>query len=181
MFKCLIALTSLFSAVAIAAPVWTWVDEQGRRHYSDRPVEGATQIEVSGTQTFSGAALRAGSTPQPAQTRATAAGGEDAQAQSYSVLDLVSPSDGESFWNIGGELTVQVATNPALRAGHQIDVIFDGSRRTIGARSLDFTLGEVWRGEHTLAAIIVDSAGNELMRSDPVMFFVHQTSIVNPR
>ena len=52
MLKCLIALTSLLTAAALAAPAWTWVDEQGRRHYSDRPVEGATQIELSESQTF---------------------------------------------------------------------------------------------------------------------------------
>jgi len=67
MLKCLIALTSLLSAAALAAPAWTWVDAQGRRHYSDRPVPGATQIELSDSQTFSASPARPAA-GQPATT-----------------------------------------------------------------------------------------------------------------
>ena len=86
MLKCLIALTSLLSAAALAAPAWTWVDAQGRRHYSDRPVEGATQIELGTTQTFSSSA------PRPAARPSAAAGTESGAppAAAYSVLDKTS-------------------------------------------------------------------------------------------
>jgi hypothetical protein len=173
MLKCLIALTSLFSAAVLAAPVWTWVDEQGRRHFSDRPVEGATQIELSEVQTFGGNALRSPSSP------AAAANGEsDAPAAtSYSVLDIVSPTQGETLHNIEGSLGVSIATNPGLQSGHRIDAILDGQRRELGARSLDFTLPEVYRGEHTLQVVIVDAAGAEVKRSAAVTFFVRQTSV----
>lgn len=170
MLKCLIALTSLLSAAALAAPAWTWVDEQGRRHYSDRPVEGATQIELSEPQTFGGSALR------PA-TRPAAGEESDAPAVTYSVLDIVSPAQEETLHNIEGNLGVSIATNPGLQSGHRIDAILDGQRREIGARSLAFTLPEVFRGEHTLQVVIVDSGGAEIKRSAPVTFFVRQTSV----
>jgi hypothetical protein len=173
MLKCLIALTSLLSAAVLAAPAWTWVDEQGRRHYSDRPVEGATQIELSESQTFSGGSTR------PSSNAAEAASEESEQpaAGSYSVLDIVSPTSQETLNNIGSNLSVSVATNPGLQAGHRIHAILDGETREIGARSLDFTLPEVYRGEHTLQVVIVDSSGDELRRSAPVTFFVRQTSV----
>ena len=173
MLKCLIALTSLLSAAALAAPAWTWVDAQGRRHYSDRPVEGATQIELSETQTFGGDVPRASSSPA-----AAASGESDAPAAvSYSVLDILSPTQQETLHNIEGNLSVRIATNPGLQSGHRIDAILDGQRRELGARSLDFSLPEVFRGEHTLQVVIVDSAGTEVTRSAPVTFFVRQTSV----
>jgi hypothetical protein len=170
MLKCLIALTSLLSAAALAAPAWTWVDAQGRRHYSDRPVEGATQIELGAPQTFGGDALRS-------STRATAGAESATPAVTYSVVDIVSPTQQETLHNIEGNLSVSVATNPGLQTGHRIDAILDGQRRQVGAQSLDFTLPEVYRGEHTLQVVIVDSEGAEIRRSAPVTFFVRQTSV----
>ena len=173
MLKCLIAFTSLISAAALAAPAWTWVDAQGRRHYSDRPVEGATQIELSETQTFGGSALRPTSPPA-----AAASGDPDASATgTYTVVDIVSPTQGETLHNIEGNLSVSIATNPALQSGHRIDAILNGQRRELGARSLDFTLPEVYRGEHTLQVVIIDAAGAEVRRSAAVTFFVRQTSV----
>ncbi|MGW8369924.1 MAG: DUF4124 domain-containing protein, partial [Gammaproteobacteria bacterium] len=59
MLKCLIALTSLLSTAAFAATAWTWVDQQGRRHYSDTPVDGATMIELRDSQTFTSPVIAA--------------------------------------------------------------------------------------------------------------------------
>ena len=180
MYKCLIALISLFPAAAMAAPAWTWVDEQGRRHYSDVPVEGATQIELSGSQTFSGSALRpAANAAATASTASTAAADatDATPAVSYTLLEILSPTREETFNNIGAQLPISVATFPALRAGHRFDVIYDGVRRAVGSRTLEFTLNDVFRGEHTITILIVDAEGQEIRRSAPVTFFVRQTSL----
>jgi hypothetical protein len=172
MLKCLIALTSLFSVAVLAAPAWTWVDDQGRRHYSDRPVEGATQIELAGPQTFSGGSPAARPTPQ---TQA-----QPPAPPQYSVLDIVSPSNQETLSNIGGMLTLELAVYPALRSVDRIDVIFDGQRRQQGVRSLSVTIPDVERGEHTIQAVILGEDGQELMRSATVTVFVRQTSLLTP-
>jgi hypothetical protein len=178
MLRCLVALTAVFPGAVLAAVVWTWVDEQGQRHYSDREVPGATQIEIGEAQTFSGSALRSGEAAPAAQAPQAPPSAEPAAAN-YSILDVVSPEPDETFWNIGGELPVTIATFPALQATHRIDVSIDGQRRELDTRSLEITVSEVWRGEHTLQALIVDVDGNILMRSAPVSFYVHQTSILN--
>jgi hypothetical protein len=168
MLKCLIALTSLLSAGAVAAPAWTWVDEQGRRHYSDRPVEGAVQIEISTPQTFagSGAPQAARQTPTP----------DEPPAVSYAVLDVISPTQGQTITNTGAEMTVEVATYPALQSAHRIVFDLDGERLPVTSRSLTTTLPDIFRGEHTLAAAIVDADGNELARSSLVTFYMRQQS-----
>ncbi|HEY5568069.1 MAG TPA: DUF4124 domain-containing protein, partial [Gammaproteobacteria bacterium] len=58
MGKWLIVLPMLYAAALAAAPAWTWVDENGQRHFSDRPVEGAEQIELAGAQGFSATLAR---------------------------------------------------------------------------------------------------------------------------
>jgi hypothetical protein len=174
MVKCLIALTSLFTAAAMAVPVWTWVDESGQRHYSDRPVEGATQIEIGTSQTFS---------VEASEPIAPAGGSRSDQETDpgapYTVLDVISPEPEETLWNTGGEITLELAVSPALRAAHTIGVIYDGQRLEPSARSLSITITEVYRGEHTIQAVIADADGQELMRSRPVTFYVQQTSIQN--
>jgi hypothetical protein len=174
MFKCLIALIALFPAATMAATVWTWVDEQGRRHYSDQQRPGAVAMEVAGTQTFSGAALRSGARPATPSTEAAAT-----EPVTYTVLDIISPTAQQTLRNIGGNLTVELATYPGLATVHRIDAILDGQRLALGARSLQLTVPNVFRGEHTLQVVIVNEAGQELLRSDPVTFFVQQTSILN--
>ena len=172
MLKCLIAVTSLLSAAVVAAPVWTWVDEQGTRHYSDRPVDGATQIEVATPQTFEGAAT----TPPPAPQTTSS----ETAAASYSVLDIVRPQRGETLNNSGTELTVELATYPALQPADRIVLDLDGERLPISSRDLSITLSDVFRGEHTLSAAIVGIDGTELMRSSPVTFIMRQRSGQQP-
>ena len=174
MLKCLIALTSLISTAALAVPVWTWVDDAGRRHYSDRPVEGAVQVEIGVQQPSSNRSVQPPASQQqqpvvPAQP-----------AFSYEVFEIVSPEPEQTFNNIGGQLPVEVITFPALRASDRIDLILDGEYYPLGSRQLTMTVPDVVRGEHTLQMVIVDSSGNELKTSIPVTFFVRQNSVQTP-
>lgn len=178
MLKCLIALTSLLSVAVHAAPAWTWVDDQGRRHYSDRPVEGATQIELAGPQTFSGGSTAPTTSPRTQTQNQTS--GQPPAAPQYSVLDVISPTDQETLNNIGGMLTMELAVYPPLRAADRIDAIVDGQRMNLGVRSLTVTIPEVVRGEHTIQAAIIGEDGQELLRSAAVTVFVRQTSILTP-
>ena len=62
MRKWLILLSALSGTAASAAPAWTWVDAEGTRHYSDRPVPGAEQVDLAGAQAFGSRAPRAART-----------------------------------------------------------------------------------------------------------------------
>ncbi|MDH3509031.1 MAG: DUF4124 domain-containing protein [Gammaproteobacteria bacterium] len=163
-------LTLFLAGAAAAATVWTWVDENGQQHFSDRPVEGARQLEVQGAQGFS-RSLRAqparAMQPQPASTP-------------YTRFTVVSPSQQETLWNIGGNLNVQVDLTPPLQAGHRIDAYLDGQLVPLAARSSQFTIPEVFRGLHTLQAVVMDGNDREVVRSLAVTFMVQQTSILNP-
>ena len=47
MIKCLIALIAILPAAVSAQTIWTWVDENGRRHYSDTEMPGAVQVDLA--------------------------------------------------------------------------------------------------------------------------------------
>ncbi|MBN1240678.1 MAG: DUF4124 domain-containing protein [Gammaproteobacteria bacterium] len=174
MRKFLLGLLVLVSCAASAVPVWRWVDENGTIHYSDRPVPGAERIELDGAQSFpSGARLPPRPTPSGRQQ-------EGDQSRRYSSLDVISPAEQETLWNIGATLEVQVALDPPLQRGHRLDVYLDGQLQNVDATSARFTVPEVYRGMHRLRAIVEDANGRELVGSGTVTFMVQQTSIQNP-
>jgi hypothetical protein len=174
MRKWLILLSALSGTAASAAPAWTWVDAEGTRHYSDRPVPGAEQVELIGAQGF-GTAARA------ARTRDGQGGAEaGVPGAPYQSIEVVSPAEQETLWNIGTNLPVQVRFQPALQPGHRYDLLLDGERRNVNTGNPRVSLPDVFRGEHTLQVLVIDSAGTEIMRSPARVFFVQQTSTLNP-
>src|SRR5262245_29005936 len=140
MRKWLILLSALLGSAASAAPAWTWVDAEGTRHYSDRPVPGAEKVELAGAQGF-GATTRA-----PRTTSAGNAAG--VPGAPYQAIEVVSPAEQETLWNIGTNLSVQVRFDPALKPGHRYDLLYDGQRRNVNTATPSVTLPDVFRGEH---------------------------------
>lgn len=170
MRKWLILFSALAGTAASAAPAWTWVDENGTVHFSDRPVPGARQVEISGAQSFITQAPSV--TPRvrmPADTRQVP----------YESVEIVSPAEQETLWNIGAMLTVQTSFVPPLQPGHRYDLVFDGQRRNVNTTSTSVVLPDVFRGEHTLQVVVLDG-GQEIMRSPQRTFYVQQTSAQNP-
>ena len=174
MRKWLILLSALSGTTASAAPAWTWVDANGTVHYSDRPVPGATQVELAGAHGDSARRRRRRARRARPAKRAAAPGAL------YQAIEIVSPAEQETLWNIGTVLPVQVRFQPALLPGHRYDLVFDGQRRNLNTTSPRVTLPDVFRGTHTLQVVVIDAAGAEVMRSAARTFFVQQTSVQNP-
>lgn len=178
MRKCLILLFALTAGAAHAAPAWRWVDANGQVHYSDTPVPGAKQIELGGAQTF-------GTTQRQAPATADRAAGQPpakatGPAESYRAFNIVSPKQQETLWNVGTVVNVEVQLDPPLQPNHLLDVYVDGQRRNLNSTSTELTLGDMYRGVHTIQAVVVDQSGAEVMRSLATTFMIQQTSVQNP-
>jgi Domain of unknown function (DUF4124) len=178
MRKCLILLFALTASSVHGAPAWTWTDANGQVHFSDTPVPGAKQVELSGAQGF-GSTTRQQATP-PAKTGGQSAPATTATAQRYRTFNIVSPTQQETLWNVGTTVNVQVELDPALQPGHRLDMFVDGELRNLNSTSTGFTLEDVYRGTHTIQAVIVDQSGTEVLRSLATTFMVQQSSIQNP-
>ena len=165
----LLLATSAFSAA------YRWVDETGQVHYSDRPREGAEEIQLP-AQRPATPPQRSTTNPPPTRTPAPAAA-----EQAYQRISVTQPAQQETLWNIEGNLDVTVELSPALRNGHRVAVTLDGALVDPRPSGLSFQIPNVFRGVHNLEALVLDARGDVLVRSDPVTFMVQQTSIRNPQ
>jgi hypothetical protein len=174
--------TVLFLLAFLAIPafaaqvVWKWVDGDGVTHYSDRPVPGATRMEISG----GGGERSATSAPTPSFS----SGSPQKEAQegpTYRNFEIWKPADGESFINSGGVVPVNIRVEPELQAGHELNLYLDG-RLVEGFEpsATSYELKEVPRGSHRLIAVINDQRRARVQETAPVAFVVRQESIANP-
>ena len=168
-------LLALLAGPALASQtVWKWVDESGVTHYSDRPVPGATKMEVAGgnranSGTSSYSQPSSSSTTQPANAGPV-----------YSDFEIWKPADAETIPNSGGAVDVEIRLEPALQSGHDLFVYLDG--RLLESQSnnaTSFTLTDVPRGQHTLVAVI-QANGQRVQESQAVRFTVRQESVASP-
>jgi len=164
-------LLALFAANGALAQAYTWVDEDGVVHYSDRPEPGSKQIDLGQSRS----PLRAAAAPESASAPAADDAAAQAQPFSYETLEVSAPSPEETLWNIEGVLNVSLALSPALQPGHQVRVYFDGSARPV--RGTSFQIEEVYRGVHNIQAEILDDTGKLMIRSLPNRFYVQQNTV----
>jgi hypothetical protein len=180
MCKCLILLFAFTATSVSGAPAWTWVDANGQVHYSDTPVPGARQVELSGAQGF-GAPQRPQAPAAQPTGQAAARPATAGATQRYRTFNIVSPQQQETLWNTGSTVTIQVELDPPLQPSHHLDVYLDGQRRNLNATGTDLALDNIDRGIHTVQAVVVDQGGAEVLRSLATTFMVQQTSIQNPQ
>lgn len=170
----LLLIAGLLAAFAGYADVYRWVDENGQVHFSDRPREGAERVELQEPQTFSAPASR-----RPPRTPDNSSA--DQAPFSYETLAITSPGQEETLWNIEGQLDVSMRLSPRLQRGHELRLYLDGQQvEQLQAGSTRVRLTDVYRGNHSLRAEVVDAGGRTLIQSEPVNFFVRQTSVQNP-
>ena len=162
-------------ASAVFGQAYTWVDEDGVVHYSDRPQPGATRIQLPTTRPSSQPTRR----PAPSSSAAAAtrqpAPAEEEQPFSYESLTVASPAAEETLWNIESVLNVTLDLRPGLHQGHRVRVFFDGNAQMVSG--LSFQIEEVYRGVHNLQAEILDESGKLMIRSIPNRFYVQQNNI----
>jgi hypothetical protein len=170
--RSIFVLLALLVAAGAFAEAYTWTDEDGIVHYSDRPHPGATIVELG---EFT--APRPRTTTR--QTATTTSDGDpdssDTAAPGYSSLEITSPVAEETLWNIAATLNVNLALTPALMPGHQVRAYFDGTPQMVSGES--FQLEEVYRGVHNLQVEVIDETGKLMIRSRPNRFYVQQNSV----
>ncbi|MBW3566958.1 MAG: DUF4124 domain-containing protein [Proteobacteria bacterium] len=167
----------LLLPVAVAG-TYKWVDKDGNTHYSDTPVEGAEPVKLPEPTTFDPPK------PQPRKARSplNEEPAESEAPEGYATFEFISPKHDQIFWATGGEVPVQLSLEPGLRQGHGINLYFNGKLLEDSPMSgLGTTLTEAFRGAHTVRAVIVNAAGEEIASAGPVTFHVKQRSIINPR
>jgi hypothetical protein len=161
----------LGSTAALAATVYKWVDEKGVTHYSDQPRDKAQKVEVTSAQTY---------TPAPVRDTGPSTSEGTSLSASYQVCEIASPNNDEVFFNTQ-IVSASVRLDPDLQAGHRVAVALDGKRVSDSYTGTEFTLQPVYRGSHSVMAVVEDtSTGQAICTTPAVTFHVRQPSDIAP-
>ena len=141
------------------AEVYRSVDENGNVVFTDQPSPDAELIEIDELQTIP--APSSGDfeyTPPPAKPR-----------PKYTSVTITSPEHDLPIRNNSGNVTVTIATEPALRGSDELVLILDGKEIILGQATAK-AFNAMDRGSHQLRAIIRDGSGRILQSSESVTF-----------
>jgi Domain of unknown function (DUF4124) len=168
-----LAASASSGTASAGSTVWKWVDEKGITHYSDTPVPGATKIEIS---TGNVSQSRPSSDNSSAGTASNAAAPSDV----YTNFEIWRPDNEQVLVNTAGEVNVEIRVEPALQAGHSLNLYLDGRLVEDYAGGPSHVLHGVSRGTHSLVATINEQRGTRVREVGPVTFTVRQESIAQP-
>lgn len=170
---------TLLLLVVLAAPalanqvVWKWVDKDGVTHYSDRPIPGATRVELNAGSRAEPSASPSSSVGSTTQSRAAA-------GPTYRNFEIISPRNDESVVNTGGRVDIRIRFEPSLQPGHTLHLYMDGRLvEGLAENAQDYNLNDVPRGTHSLVAVI-NNRGTRVQQTSPVTFHVRQESAAQP-
>ncbi len=167
---CLLAFMS--QAQDARKELWKWTDANGVVHYSDVPGPGAVKVDLLITESHPAA-------PATTQTAAPAAPAA-AAGTSYTSLEIWQPEQESSYFGADVTVNVRIRSDPGVSPNDRLLLFIDGKRVEGPENSLDYTLGNLDRGAHSLTAMILDTKGKQKIRSQPVVFYIKQPTIIPP-
>ncbi|MGG2398167.1 DUF4124 domain-containing protein [Pseudomonas sp. SH1-B] len=168
-------LCLLLAAPAALAQVYTYIDAEGNRVFTDKPRSSSAErviLAPSNSVQLNQATPTVRVTPPPAVTK---------PAVHYQVLRIIVPEPDASIHNGSGDMIVTLNSEPGLLPGHSYRLLLDGEIQGDVSRSPVFSLQHVDRGTHQLAAEIIDSAGLIVERTPAQPFHMHRMSLAQKR
>ncbi len=138
-------------------------------------------LSVQAQETKPGPVPAAAPAARPAAPATSAASVKPAAGVQYQSLEIWQPASGESFFGEAATVNVRMRSEPSLASGDRLLLYLDGKLVEGEPTSYEYTLANLERGVHSLAAVIVDEKGNEKIRSEPRVFNIQLPTTVNPR
>ena len=168
-------LCLLFTAQVASAQVYTYVDAEGNRVFTDKPRNSNAErvmLAPSNSVELSQPASPMRTPPTPAVSKPTV---------HYQVLRILVPEPDAAIHNGAGEMIVTLTSEPGLLPGHSYRLLLNGEQQGGTSRSPVFSLQHIDRGTHQLAAEIIDSAGLIVERTPAQPFHMHRISLSQKR
>lgn len=166
---CLLLLVCL----PATAQVYTYIDANGNRVFTDKPRSAhAQRVELA---PINRASLPAAAPVSPAPALPVAL------MPAYQLLRITLPEPDATIRSDAGNLIVTLESEPGLADGHAYRLLLDGQPHGVPTRSPVFALDNLDRGTHQLAAEIVDAEGRTLERTPGQPFHLKRTSLAQKR
>lgn len=170
----LAACLSLMAAAA-SAEVYTYVDAQGNRVYTDQPGAGNAKRVPMATSN------RMSANPTAAAPMAAAKKAEAKPLFHYDMLRVLVPDPDATVRSSAGELIVSVTSEPGLQRGHRYRLLLDGQPTAEPGPSPVFALNNIDRGSHNLSVEILDEQGRIVERTANQPFHMLRISLAQKR
>ena len=168
LIACLIALPA-------SAEVFTYVDAQGNRVFTDQPGSGnAKRVPLATSNRMS--ANPSGAAPGIAGKKP-----ETKPLMHYDMLRVLIPEPDATVRSSAGELIISVTSEPGLQRGHRYRLLLDGQPTAEPGPSPVFALRNIDRGSHTLSVEILDQNGRTVERTANQPFHMLRISLAQKR
>ena len=162
----LLALPSL-------AQVYTYIDAEGNRVFTDKPKSGnAERVELAPSNS-----MPAMQTPAPTQIVSA----PPQPAQRYSLLRILVPQPDATIRDSAGNLIVSINSEPGLYPQHSYRLLMDGQQVGDAGSSPVFPLENIDRGTHQLAVEVIDQEGRIIERTPSQPFHMQRISLTQKR
>ncbi len=169
----LFLLASVCAASAFAT-TYVRVEKDGSKTYSDRPIPGGQPVELANAQTYSSPTTPNSSSSRTPREQQLLEQMDDFR---YSVCALL-PANDTSYTN-PESVSVSLSLTPGLIADHTVVVTIDGQPIPGGPNATGATLTTVYRGTHTVAAIVRNRYGKTMCQATST-FHVIRPSLNSP-
>lgn len=167
-----LVLLAVVSVTAAHAKVYTWIDENGVLHYSDKPVKGVQAKRV---------ATEAGNVVPRLNDGVMHTAAPPRKATGFEVA-IKSPANEATVRDNQGILNIVGSVSPTPKgSGYSYRLRMDG--RVLGDASDEpnFDLMNVNRGAHKLKIEMLDKTGKVIASSPVKIVYLHRQSVNNAR
>ncbi|MBD9633162.1 DUF4124 domain-containing protein [Pseudomonas sp. PDM19] len=168
-------LTALLLAAALpaSAQIYKYTDANGKTVFTNQPPTNvdAKPVELPPTNTVG---------PQGPVAVPADSGTENQAAKAYAILALSNLPDDESLRQNNGTFIVNVVVQPALAAGHQLQLVLDGQPYGAPTTSTGIGVQNIDRGDHTMAVQVLQGS-RVIQTSAPASFTLQRISTNSPQ
>ncbi len=172
-----LVLSALLSALACqpaSAEVYTYIDKDGNRVFTDQPARGnAQKLQLAPPNAMPNQPGVRMPPPLYAPTTPALPPGPPA----YQLLRILVPEPDSTIRANDGALIVSATSDPALLPGHLYRLLLDGKPVGEPGRSPVFPLYNVERGTHQLSVEIIDTLGRTIEQTPNQPFHMFRVSV----
>lgn len=167
-------LLACLLALPVSAQVFTYVDAQGNRVFTDQPKPGnAKRVPLAPSNRMSA--------PTTSPALATTNKPEKKPTFRYDMLRILVPEPDATVRSTAGEIIVSVTSEPGLQRGHRYRLLLDGQPTAEPGLSPVFPLTDIDRGTHQLSVEILDEQGRIVERTANQPMHMQRISLAQKR
>ncbi|WP_131108211.1 DUF4124 domain-containing protein [Pseudomonas sp. Sample_10] len=166
-------LIGLLLALPASAQVFTYIDAQGNRVFTDQPRPGnAKRVPLATSNRMA--------VPDSAPER-SAKKPEQKPLFHYDLLRILVPEPDATVRSTAGEIIVSITSEPGLQKGHRYRLLLDGQPTAEPGISPVFPLTNIDRGTHQLSVEVLDEHGRTVERTANQPFHMQRMSLAQKR